>query len=156
MNRRSVATLVLIVGAGAGTVWAGAYKCRQPDGSIIYQEAACAAESAEEAVKLDPAPPGRGQVRGKAKDYSIEGQVKAFEAEHRRSPERRSKAGADQHRGDGSGDDRDRAKCAKERAETARWRQAARGTYRDRDERDYREQTLAYHQALVERYCGGP
>jgi hypothetical protein len=157
MNRRSFATLIFIVGTGAAApVWAGAYKCRQPDGSIAYQDAACAGEATGEEVKLEPSPSGQDKPRRKAKDYSIEGQVKAIEAERRKAHQGRSKSGTDRPRSDPSRDDRDRAKCAKERAETARWHQAARGTYRDRDEQEYREQTLAYHQALVKRYCGGP
>jgi hypothetical protein len=47
----------------------------------------------------------------------------------------------------------DRAKCAKERAEVARWRHKANATYRDQDEKEFKEQTLEYHQALAERYC---
>jgi hypothetical protein len=142
------AVLLVAVGAGlAPAVSAGAFKCLQPDGSIVYQGAACDPETPGEEIPVESGPaPG-----GKAKDYSIEGQIKALEAQRKKpraEPDRaKRKSGA-------KGDGPDRAKCAKHRAEVARWQRATKGTYHDEDERQYREQKLEEHRALVERYCG--
>jgi hypothetical protein len=151
MNQRALATLLLLIGAWAGPGRAGPYKCLQPDGSVVYQETLCAIGSATTELTLDPSPPSH-DGKGKAKDYSVEGQLKAMEAERKKA--QRERASTPKKRPAGKQKPGyDRAKCAKNRAEAARWRQKTHRTYRSMDERDYREQKLEYYQALVDQYC---
>lgn len=145
MDRRALVTLLLPL-----SVWAGPYKCLQPDGSVVYQQTRCAIGAEGGELTLDPAPHA-GQ--GKAKDYSIEGQVKAMEAQRNKARKERARAASPARPTAKVKPDYDRAKCAKNRAEVARWRQKTHSTYRDTDERDYREQKLEYYQALVDQYC---
>ncbi|HYN76183.1 MAG TPA: hypothetical protein VES73_00120 [Lamprocystis sp. (in: g-proteobacteria)] len=147
--------LVSIIGAGAGpATGAAAFKCRQPDGSVIYQAVACADDSAGEEVPLDPAPGGRGKkARGKADDLTPEGQIKALEAQRRKAQKQQAKAAPDKRKASPRRDGPDRAKCAKHRAESVRWRHKTRQAYRDRDDLEYQQQMLEYNEALVERYC---
>jgi hypothetical protein len=146
MNRRALATLLLPL-----SVWAGPYKCLQPDGSVVYQETRCAIGTEGGELALDPPPPS--SHAGKGKDYSIEGQVKAMEAQRNKARKERARAAAQARPAAKKKPGYDRAKCAKNRAEVARWTQKTHSTYRDIGERDYREQKLEYHQALVDQYC---
>ncbi|WP_295456588.1 DUF4124 domain-containing protein [uncultured Thiodictyon sp.] len=149
MNRRALATLLLPL-----SVWAGPYKCLQPDGSVVYQDTSCAIGAAGAELALDPSPPPQDHAgKGRAKDYSIEGQVKAMEAERNKARKERARAAAQARQTAKKKPGYDRAKCAKNRAEVARWSQQTHSTYRNISERDYREQKLEYHQALVDQYC---
>ncbi len=47
----------------------------------------------------------------------------------------------------------DPVKCARHRAEAAKWEQRLKSGYRTREERTYKQNKLAYHQALIERHC---
>ena len=146
---RAFAVLVLM----AGPVWAGPYKCLQPDGSVVYQDIQCAAGSEGAELRLDPSTPG-GPDRGQAQDYSVQGQLKALEAERRqadkaRKAQEKAAAAPAAKKVDGY----DRAKCAKNRAEAARWRQKVRNGYRDQDDREYQEQKLEYYESLADQFC---
>jgi hypothetical protein len=139
----------------AGPVWAGPFKCLQPDGNVVYQDARCADGSAGAELKLDTSPPG-GEDKGKAQDYSVQGQLRALEAERRQADKARKareKAAAASEPASKKAAGYDRAKCAKNRAEAARWRQKVRNGYRDRDEREYQEQKLEYYQSLADQFC---
>ncbi|WP_295393544.1 hypothetical protein [uncultured Thiodictyon sp.] len=153
MNPRTLAIRLLLIGVWSGVLWAGPYKCLQSDGSIVYQETQCAlGAAASEQLTLDPAPSDHAG-KGKAKDYSIEGQLKAFEAERKQAQRQRDRAARATRPKTKKQPGNDRAKCAKNRAEAARWREKTRGTYKNTDERDYRERKLEYYEALVEQYC---
>lgn len=157
MNPRWLAPLLVCASPaafdGVGPVWAGTFKCQQPDGGIVYQAIPCAAESQGTELELDTRPPSGGEARGKGKDYSIESQLKAMEAERRKALKAQDQAGGGKHRSAKAASGPDAAKCAKQRAEVARWRHRANAAYRDQSEKEYKEQTLEYHQALVDRYC---
>ncbi len=147
MDLRGTAFLLLI----AGPVASAPYKCLQPDGSVVYQQTLCAAESAGTELALDSRQPGGAGT----KDYSVEGQLKALEAARKKTAK---KPPAEKQRKEPVARARpavitDRARCAKHRAEIARWRRAVRKPYRDRDEQEYKEQMLAHHEAKAERYC---
>ena len=148
---RALAVLVLM----AGPVWAGPFKCLQPDGSVVYQDVQCAAGSAGAELRLDTSTRG-GQDRGKAQDYSIQGQLKALEAERRQADkahQTQEKAAAKTGPAGKKAGGYDRTKCAKNRAEAARWRQKVRNGYRDQDDREYQEQKLEYYQSLANQFC---
>jgi hypothetical protein len=148
---RAFIVLVLMV----GPVWAGPFKCVQPDGRVVYQDVQCDAGSAGAELRLDPSTPG-GQDRGKAQDYSVQGQLKALEAERRKADKARKaqeKAAAATEPAGKKAGGYDRAKCAKNRAEAARWRQKVRNGYRDQDDREYQEQKLEYYESLADQFC---
>ena len=148
---RALIVLVLM----AGPVWAGPFKCVQPDGRVVYQDIQCAAGSAGAELRLDPSTPG-GQDRGKAQDYSVQGQLKALETERRQADKARraqEKAAAATDPAAKKADSYDRAKCAKNRAEAARWRQKVRNGYRDQDDREYQEKKLEYYESLADQFC---
>lgn len=147
---RALAALLLM----AGPVWAGPYKCLQPDGRVVYQDVQCAAGSEGAELRLDTGAPG-GLGRGQTQDYSVQGQLKALEAERRRTDQARKaqeRAAETAPAGKKVGG-YDRAKCARNRAEAARWRQKVLNGYRDQHEREYQEQKLEYYQALADRFC---
>lgn len=133
--------------------WAGAYKCRAPDGHISYQEAPCPADSDGGALTPDTAPPGGANARRASQAYSVEAQLKALEGARRRAREAREKAAAAPRGTQAKTDSHDPARCAKHRAEAARWRRKVRNAYRDKDERERETQMLKYHEALIERHC---
>ena len=148
---RAFAVLVLM----AGPVWAGPYKCVQPDGGVVYQDVQCAGGSEGTELRLDPGAPG-GQDQGQARDYSVQGQLKALEAERRQADKARKareKAAAETRPAARKAEGYDRAKCAKNRAEAARWRQKVRNGYRNQDDREYQEQKLEYYESLAARFC---
>lgn len=146
---------VLAVLLMTGPVWAGPFKCLQPDGRVVYQDLQCAAGSEGAELRLDTSVPG-GEDKGKARDYSVQGQLKALEAERRKADKARKaqeKAAAETAPAGKKAGGYDRAKCAKNRAEAARWRQKVRNGYRDQDEREYQEQKLEYYQSLADQFC---
>lgn len=133
-------------------VQAGLFKCVQPDGSVIYQQGPCGESDQGGEVAVDTRSPGGPDSAPKGKDLSVEAQLKALESA--RAKERKAKtAGAKETMEKPPAPTYDRAKCAKHRAETARWREEVRGTYRTQEEKARDRHMLEYHQALVARYC---
>jgi hypothetical protein len=131
---------------------AGPYKCVRPDGDIVYQQGPCAATEQGGELAVETRPPGGPDAVPEAKDLSVEGQLKAMESA--RAKERKARASeAKDAKGKASSPTYDRAKCAKHRAEAARWQEQVRGTYRTQDEKARNKHMLEHHQALVERYC---
>lgn len=131
---------------------AGPFKCVQPDGRVVYQQGPCAESDQGGELTVDTRPVGGADAIPKGQDLSVEGQLKAMEA----ARDKERKARADEAKGAGKkapAATYDRAKCAKHRAETARWQEEVRGGYRTREEQAHDRHMLDYHQALVERYC---
>jgi hypothetical protein len=131
---------------------AGTYKCIGPDGAILYQQGPCAESSQGGELRVDTRPPGGPNADPGSKDLSVEGQLRTLESA--RAKERKARTGAakatrDKSRGSG----RDRAKCAKHRAQAARWQEEVRNGYRTQEEKQHNEHMLEYHQVLVGRYC---
>ena len=136
---------------GAG---AGPFKCLHPDGSLSYQETPCPPETDGGELEVDTRRPGGSRAGGK--EYTVEGQVRALEAERKRAHKALEKRAADSPGATaGPKPRKNKAKCAKHRAEVARWRRAVRNGYRDKDDREREEQMLEHHRALVEQYCEG-
>jgi len=138
------------------------YKCRQPDGSLSYQQTACVAQTEPERIPVDIRGPDGSERTPSKVDYSVVAQAEHLRAERearewahlqaRREAEaqaRALKAAAKPDRNT----DFDPVKCARHRGEVAKWRRKVRSSYRNRDQRDYNQSKLTYHQALVERYC---
>lgn len=148
MDRLHVVVMLLF----ALPVQAGPYKCVQPGGSIVYQQGPCGASDQGGELAVDTRPPGGPDAAPKGMDLSVEGQLKALESA--RAKERKSKtAAAKDTKEKAPASTYDRAKCAKHRAETARWREEVRGTYRTQEEKARDRYMLEYHQSLVARYC---
>lgn len=131
---------------------AGTYKCIGPDGAILYQQGPCAESDQGGQLSVDTSPPGGPSADSGSKDLSVEGQLRTLEsarAKERKARTRAAKATQDRSRGDG----RDQAKCAKHRAQAARWQEEVRNGYRTQEEKQHNEHMLEYHQVLVGRYC---
>lgn len=141
-------TLLLI----ALPLQAGPYKCVRPDGGIVYQQGPCAASEQGGELAVDTQPPGGADAAPKDHDLSVEGQLRAMESARAKARKSRG-AEAEDAMGRATSPTYDRAKCAKHRAEAARWREEVRGTYRTQDEKARDRHMLEHHQALVERYC---
>lgn len=136
-------------------VQAGPFKCVQPDGGVVYQQGPCGGPDHGGELTVDTRYPGGADAAAKGKDLSVEGQLKALEAA--RAKERKARVAASKGLVErGPAETYDRAKCAKHRAQTARWRDEVRGGYRTRDEKAHNLSMLEHHQALVERYCVPP
>ena len=142
----------------AGQAEAELYKCRQPDGRVSYQQTACADRAAGQALSVDTRGPD-GSTSGPAgQDYSVESQFRQMQAERQaveraREQARREAAKETQRMQRSTRDERDPARCAKQRAEVAKWKEKLLHGYRTRSEKDINENKLAHHQALAERYC---
>ncbi|ADC63609.1 DUF4124 domain-containing protein [Allochromatium vinosum] len=146
----------------AGPAWAELYKCRQPDGSLSYQQTACAAQAEGDRLQVDIRGPDGRESASSGEDYSVAAQAERLRTERearerahlqaRREAEARARALKAAAKPDRN-TDFDPAKCARHRAEVAKWRQKVKGGYRTRDEKDYNDSKLAHHEALVERYC---
>ena len=137
---------------------AGLYKCQQANGQVSYQQTACTESAGGGALAVDTRAPTDGGTGSKSQDYSIESQVQAMQSERERvSREReraRKQAETEARRASvPARTEHDPAKCAKQRAEVAKWHQKVLNGYRTRSERDLNENKLAYHQALMDRYC---
>ncbi|BCU06333.1 DUF4124 domain-containing protein [Allochromatium tepidum] len=138
------------------------YKCRRPDGSLSYQQTACAAQSEGDRLQVDIRGPDGRKSASSGVDYSVAAQAERLRAERetrerahlqaRREAEARARALRAAAKPDRN-TDFDPAKCARHRGEVAKWRQKVKGGYRTRDQKDYNDSKLAHHQALVERYC---
>lgn len=133
-------------------LWAGPYKCREPDGKISYQQVPCPAESAGAELIPDTRLPSGAATATTAKKYTVEGQLKALESARRKARQGREKAKANL-RAEVKPKVFDAARCAKHRAEAARWRREVKNGYRDRDQQEQETQMLKHHEALVERHC---
>lgn len=131
---------------------AGLFKCRLPDGSVVYQQTACAGTAQGAEVSVDTRSPGGPGAGSPRKDYSVESQLKALESARESERKTRGKT-AKETRQLPSVDTYDRAKCSKHRAQAAHWRQEVRNGYRNQEEKAHDQHMLEYHQALVDRYC---
>lgn len=146
----------------AGPAWAELYKCRQSDGSLSYQQTACAAQAEGDRLQVDIRGPDGSESASSDVDYSVAAQAERLRAERearehahlqaRREAEARARALKAAAKPDRN-TDFDPAKCARHRGEVAKWRQKVKGGYRTRDQKDYNDSKLAHHTALVERYC---
>jgi hypothetical protein len=136
-----------------GPVWAGTYKCLGLDGHISYQQTPCPLDTDGTALVTDNRPPSGAEVPGASETYGVERQIKALESAREQARKGRDPAPAAARQARTSPDAFDPARCAKHRAEVARWRQAIRDGYRDRDEKEQEAQMLKHHEALVTRYC---
>ena len=132
---------------------AGLFKCRLPDGSIVYQQTPCAGTAQGGEVSVDTRSPGGPGAGAGQQDYSVEAQLKAMEAARERDRPTGEEA-ARETRPPKAVDTRDRARCAKHRAQTAHWRQQVRNGYHNQEEKARNQHMLEHHQALVDRYCG--
>jgi len=131
---------------------AGTYKCVRPDGAILSHQGPCAESSPGGELRVDTRPPGGSNAGPGGKDLSVEGQLRSLEsarAKERKARARAAKATREKPRGN----DQDRAKCAKHRAQAARWQEEVRNGYRTQEEKQHDEHMLEYHQLLVGRYC---
>lgn len=137
----------------ASPAWAGTFKCRGPDGHIGYQETPCPADSDSAELNPSTVPPSGAKAPRPSQPYTVEGQLKALESAQRRARKAREKASAVPSQTQAKNGDYDAARCAKHRAETARWRREVRNGYRDKDEREQETEMLKHHEALVERHC---
>ena len=135
------------------------YKCLQPDGRLSYQQTACAPDAAGARLQVDTrGPDGREQASSAAEEYAVESQAEWLRSEReaqeavlleaRQAAEARHAAQKAERQAQ-----LDPAKCARHRAEAAKWREKARGTYRTRAEQEQNDNRLAHHQALIEQYC---
>lgn len=131
---------------------AGPYKCVQPGGDVVYQQHPCPEADQGGEVSIDTHPPGGPGPLPKGNDLSVEGQLRALESARAKAREERAGKGAGSAR-EGPAPTYDRAQCAKHRAQTARWQEAVRGTYRTQEQKVHNRRMLEHHQALVERYC---
>lgn len=148
-------TAALLITCIGGIAQAGPYKCLQPGGTIIYQQSPCppAAEGAE--LRIDTTPPGGAGAKMGSRDYSIESQLRSMQGERTRAQQAREKAEKESRGRQDINDGYDRARCAKHRAQVARWREAIRNGYHSQNEKEYEARMLEHHQALTERYCAG-
>ncbi|MFD2113992.1 DUF4124 domain-containing protein [Thiorhodococcus fuscus] len=129
------------------------YKCRGSNGHTTYQQTACEASDQSAGLSVDTQ---ISKDAPSAEDYSVGKQVESMRDARTRRAQAREQARraeetertrhADTHRFDA-------AKCAKHRSEVAKWHQKVLNGYRTRSEKDFNQNKLAYHQALVERYC---
>lgn len=135
---------------------ASLYKCQRPDGRTSYQQTACDVTAEGGAYEIDPAEPSNRRGASSRQDVSVSGQVKQMQTQREKARRARAKAEATEDRRsrqETSQATADPAKCAMHRSEVAKWHQKVMNGYRQRSEKDYNENKLAYHQALVDRYC---
>lgn len=153
----SLVTLAVILSFLAVTqAHAELYKCPQPDGRLTYQQTACGGHADVESFAVDIRGPDGTDTGSTDRDYSISGQAAQMRAEREQLDRARMqarRAAETRHAAAHSSDSRDSAKCAKHRGEAAKWKQKLMNGYRKRTEKDYNENKLAHHQALIDRYC---
>jgi hypothetical protein len=148
-----VSPLLALLGLCACPAWSGTFKCREPDGSISYQQTSCPQGSDGVEVVADTTPPGGAEAPGAAKKYSVQSQLKTLEQQRRRTRKERAKDETPIRQTKTQTASYDAARCAKHRAEAARWRREVRNGYVDRDQKEQEAQMLKHHEALVLRYC---
>lgn len=137
----------------AGPAVSATYKCRGADGQLGYQQSPCpdAADGGE--LTPDITPPSGAAAR--IAPTTVESQIQSLEAAERQAQKaRKATAAARPARAQPS--EQDAARCAKQRAEAARWRREVKNGYRDRDEQERESQMLTHHEALIRRYCPPP
>jgi len=146
-----------LVGIGlllAGTaVQAELYKCRGTNGHTTYQQTACEATAQSADLSVDTQAPKNAPL---AEDYSVGKQLESMrDARTKRALAREQARRAEETERTRLADTNrfDAAKCARHRSEVAKWHQKVLNGYRTRSEKDFNQNKLAYHQALVERYC---
>lgn len=142
----------------AAPVAAELYKCRQPDGRVSYQQTVCSGIAEGDALTVETRGPNGGTSDATERDYSVESQLRqmqtAREATELERERARSQTAAEARRSRKvNRDERDPAKCARHRAEVAKWKQKLLRGYRQRSEKEINESKLAYHQTLTDRYC---
>ncbi len=134
---------------------AGLFKCKQPDGSVSYQQTPCP-ETAHQ-YELDPNLSPSGSA-GSGVDYSVEGQLKRMDKskreERKEREERRRAAAEEEDNGEETWSGEDTADCAKFRAQVAEWKRRNLGGYSSRDDRDYKKNKLRYYQIKARDACG--
>lgn len=155
MTRHCFQLAILTLSLCCAGASAGLYKCIQADGSTSYQQLPCAAEASAEQIAVDTAPPGGSDAADKGEDYSVEAQLKAMQKARDQDKDGERKAARDTPNDAAGAPEYDRARCAKHRAQVARWSKEAQRTYRTRKEKEYEARMLEYHQSLAERYCAG-
>jgi hypothetical protein len=146
-----VPSSALMLALVAAPVAAGAYKCMDPSGELTYQGHPCAGEALGNAIEPDIEAPGGGL----GKETSIEAQLRSLSRERRssRSEKDNRKSTSDKRADASKSSGQDAAKCAKARAEAARWRGEIRKGYRNEDDKERKAQMLEYQEALAKRYC---
>ncbi len=129
------------------------YKCQQPDGRLTYQQTACGGHADVESFAVDIRGPDGTDTGAADRDYSIGSQAAQMRAERERLDRARMQARRAAERRRTVTHSRDVAKCAKHRSEAAKWKEKVMQGYRKRTEKDYNENKLAHHRALIDRYC---
>ncbi|NEV62580.1 DUF4124 domain-containing protein [Thiorhodococcus minor] len=148
-------SLALLIAADAH---AGLFKCKQPDGRVIYQQTACGGHADVDPFEVDIRGPDGSKSGKSSRDYSVGSQAKAMRTQRERLSkarrQARARAAAAARRVTGSPSKTpNRSKCAKHRAEVAKWKQKLLNGYHERTEKVYNENKLEHHQALVDQYC---
>jgi hypothetical protein len=153
MTRSATALALLAAALFAPGSPADTHKCVSTDGSVEYRQTPCPSSATPMELRIETSPPSGGGAKDPGNAYSVENQLKAMESA--RKPEHRERGAAERNetRKKGMGPGYDKARCAKQRAEAARWEREARRGGSDHQEREYRTRMWEYHQALVERYC---
>lgn len=146
---RPQALLALLISLSAQSA---PYKCVQPGGDVVYQQHPCPESDRGGEMHIDPRPSGDPGALPKGRDLSVEGQLRALEADRAKGRKEREDS-VHGSRKEVPAPTYDRAQCAKHRAQAARWQEAVRGTYRTQDQKTHNRRMLEHHQALVERYC---
>ncbi|GAB0147789.1 MULTISPECIES: DUF4124 domain-containing protein [unclassified Marichromatium] len=140
--------IALLCAVAALDAQAELYRCVDAAGHTSYQQTPCDAASSGGSIELDTRSPDGNARAANDPRMSVGSQLE------RLAPPPTERTSTDAPRKTSTPTAVDRAKCARHRAQVARWEQAARATYRDRSEQRYREQMLEHHRAQVERYCG--
>ncbi|NKN32709.1 DUF4124 domain-containing protein [Marichromatium bheemlicum] len=139
--------IALLCAVAALDAQAELYRCVDAAGRISYQQTPCGSAASGGSIELDTRSPDGSARAANDPQMSVGNQLQ------RLAPTPAARATTDTAPRRPSASPSDRAKCARHRAQVARWEQAARATYRDRSEQRYREQMLEHHRAQVERYC---
>ena len=134
----------------ASPAWSAVFKCRGPDGHTSYQQFPCPEPAGGAELSPDTSPPSGAGTR--VKPATVETQIEALESAERRARKERKEA-SESGSPKAPPDERDEARCAKHRAEAARWRREIKQGFRDRDEQEREAQMLQHHEALIRRYC---
>ncbi|QIK38523.1 DUF4124 domain-containing protein [Caldichromatium japonicum] len=137
-------------------LWAQAiYRCQMPDGRISYQQGACPDQASATSIETSK-PTAQSPT---SQDYSVTSQAERMRAERqakeRAQAEARQRQAARLKAQGNAAVQADPVRCAHHRAEAARWQRQLKSSQRTREERVYRENKIAYHQAIIERYCRG-
>lgn len=161
-------TSILVVLMAPLACQAGAYKCTQPDGSIVFQQTECAATSDQTTMNLMPAPvpSGPGYEPPDDLDYSVEGQLRRMEEskalERAERKDRRKELEAQRSReeqqrlSDGRAADaarKSQGKCTYYQSAIEEREHKLRRGYKDRSDRLYDRKMLRYFEMKAAQYC---